>query len=72
MVGLGLSSFVPVDPSDADEREAIQKVESDEAMWAELATMPPNVLKDRASHTDDPETKRRLLALARRGPVREQ
>ena len=67
-----MATFEAPDAPDRLEREARQAVESDEAMWAELATMPPNVLKDRASHTDDPETKRRLLALARRGPVREQ
>ena len=63
-----LAAFA-ADDSDRLEREAIQAAESAEAMWAELATMPPNVLKDRASRTDDPETKRRLLALAQRKPV---
>lgn len=53
------------------ERTVIRVVEGDEAsgadaLWAELATLPPVVLKDRASRTDDPETKRRLLSLARK------
>lgn len=67
-----MATFEAPDTSDRDEREAIQVAKSAKAMWAELATMPPNVLKDCASRTDDPETKRRLLALARREPAREQ
>ena len=42
---------------------------AEERMWAELATMPPTVLRDRACRTDHPETKRRLLALAGRKPT---
>ena len=52
----------------------IQAVEADEAsaadvMWAKLATLPPAMLKDRASRTDDPEIKRQLIALAQRRPA---
>jgi len=42
---------------------------AEDRMWAELATMPATVLRDRARRTDHLETKRRLLALARREPA---
>lgn len=47
----------------ASDRSQVSPVD---AFWAELANMPPAVLRDRASRTDDPETKRRLLDLARK------
>lgn len=59
----------PVDNGSDVSFNLAKQFTAEERMWAELATMPPNVLKDRASRTDDPETKRRLLALARRKPT---
>ncbi len=55
------------DTSDEDERAAIMADEAPgaDALWADLAALPAMVLDDRASRTDDPEIKRRLLALAR-------